>query len=74
MLGAKLLNRIDLHGTCVSDEGIAPLNSLPNLGTLDVSQTEVTNPGIVKLPGVKNWDVFYRDRDDFPPHILSYVP
>ena len=58
----------------MSNEGIAPLNTLPNLGALDVSQTAVTNPAIVKLNGRKNWNLFYRDLDDRRPLLIVHVP
>jgi len=74
LIQAKRLNRIDLQGTVVSDQGIAQLNALPTLGTLKVSRTNVRNPAIVKLRGIRNWDLFYRDQDDFPPPLMNYIP
>jgi hypothetical protein len=48
------LSSLDLHGTPITDAGLASLKNLTHLEGLDLSETEVTEAGLEQLKGLTN--------------------
>ena len=43
--GMDYLRELDLNGTCITDKGLAIVTALPNLQTLRVARTKITDDG-----------------------------
>ena len=62
---------LSLPGTSVSDESITQLKAISELQRLDISDTNVTADGLVRLQGMPNLRTIIFEQAQFRPHDLD---